>query len=214
MMTHLSPDVLNDYADGSIVPAARVAAAEHLASCVSCRAELQGLESLLSSLRALPRNIEPSRDLLAGIHERSALPERRDWQSRSLWSARYWLAAAAVVLIAASSLVTRQLANNTGGDSADTSTALSAQRNASQTELQYMLATDALLNALRRERAGMSPELLRLVDENLRVIDQSILESRAALREQPGNAALHSLIRASYERKIDLLRSAVSQVTS
>lgn len=160
------------------------------------------------------------------------------WRARSVWSARYMLAAAAVVLILLSSVVTRVLTQRgaRGGAAVATAAALFVtdstaaaaatrpmpvqqpqvraelvarhEREFAAVESQYVRATDDLVKLLKRERSRLSPEAARALEQNMRAIDKAITETRAALHVQPEDAALRSLVRDSYERKLDLLRSA------
>ena len=46
------------------------------------------------------------------------------------------------------------------------------------------------------------------MEENLAIIDAAIDRLQDALREDPGNRALVTLLTATWERKIDLLQTA------
>ncbi|MBM3125162.1 MAG: hypothetical protein FJZ87_08810 [Chloroflexi bacterium] len=64
-MNHLTDSQRNEYLDNALAPPARAAADAHLSACDSCRRALADLESLTSSLAALPdepltRNLVPS----------------------------------------------------------------------------------------------------------------------------------------------------------
>jgi anti-sigma factor RsiW len=241
---HISESVLNDYADGVLSDSERHVVDVHVAECVECAAELHELQALLATLAQAPRHIAPARDLRPGIAERTSTPvvSLASWRARSLWSARYTLAATAVILIVLSSIVTRVLVQRRTGSAASMASApASSARDstaafaASQpmpvqapqvraelvarhsqefaaVESEYARATDDLLKMLKRERSRLSPEAARMLDQNIRVIDKAIAETRAALRVQPDDAALRSLVRDSYERKLELLRS-VAQLT-
>lgn len=90
MIEHLSDERLNGLVDGTLDAAAGDEAERHLAVCDACRAEVAQLRALLAGARALPRSIEPSRDLWPGIAPRlgrRGLPR--------------WLAVAAVLVLAA-----------------------------------------------------------------------------------------------------------------
>jgi glucose/arabinose dehydrogenase/anti-sigma factor RsiW len=63
MIEHLSEEQLHGLVDGTLDGAAREAAERHLAACDSCRREVEEMRTLVASARALPRTIEPARDL-------------------------------------------------------------------------------------------------------------------------------------------------------
>ncbi len=70
MTPHLTDDLLHGYAEGALDAAARRAAEAHLAACAACRNDAAALGALVAGARALPRAIEPERDLWEGIEER------------------------------------------------------------------------------------------------------------------------------------------------
>src|SRR5262245_31901886 len=189
-MNHLSETDLHDLADGG----QDADALQHVAVCADCRAELAALRSVLASLAALPRGIAPGRDLLAGIHARiDAQPASEPAQhlrARTLWSLRWPLAAAAVLLIVATAVVTRVWIARTEPSVASVPPAGTAQLVRHQPQLlqqKYESAITELEQLVAAQRAQLSPTTLRLLQENLRVIDRAIRESQAALQQDPNN---------------------------
>jgi uncharacterized membrane protein YccF (DUF307 family) len=63
---HLADETLNEFLDQALGPAARAAAAEHLATCAACSARLEALSAVFSSLAELPP-APLGRDLRAGV---------------------------------------------------------------------------------------------------------------------------------------------------
>src|SRR5687768_13806345 len=109
-MEHLTEQQLNDYLDGLLSNAEQTRLDAHLAVCAECRTELTAMRRVLVDLHALPAGVKPERDLLPGIH--AAIGAQKvarldDWRTRSLWSLRVPLAAAAILLVVASVVVTR-----------------------------------------------------------------------------------------------------------
>ena len=51
---------------------------------------------------------------------------------------------------------------------------------------------------------------MRLIEENLRVIDEAIRHSLAALESAPQSLPLQQALVTSYERKLDFLRQAAA----
>lgn len=66
---------LHDLLDGLLAPPEREKTERHLRECAGCRESLAALRSLRERTAALPRSLEPDRDLWPGI--RDALPPRR-----------------------------------------------------------------------------------------------------------------------------------------
>lgn len=58
---------LDDYVDGALPPAAARELETHLAACAGCRTQLDALRALRAATAALPRDLEPARDLWSAI---------------------------------------------------------------------------------------------------------------------------------------------------
>jgi hypothetical protein len=202
--------MLDDYADGALAAGETRRIEVHLAECAACRAELADLRALLDAARRLPRGIEPPHELWPAVDARLGRPSLG---SRSLWSLRYPLAAAAALLIAVSAAATALFlghsaapaARGTIGDAAG-APALFVEWRAAEEE--YLRASAELARALDAARPGMDPGTYELVLSNLRVIDAAIQESRAALALDPANRELVEMLAARYRTKIDVLRDA------
>lgn len=175
---------------------------------------------LLARLAALPREIPPQRDLLAGIHaaiDREQVTPIDGWRTRSLWSLRWPLATAAMLLIIATAVVTRTLlipaappvvqapVSGTGGR------LVSAELNALETN--YVNAITELQALIEAQRDALSPQTVALLRQNLAAIDAAIRESRAALQHDPANDMVNQMLWSAYEKKLELLRRATT-VTS
>jgi hypothetical protein len=73
---------------------------------------------------------------------------------------------------------------------------------------------DAEIAALRRlvdqRRAELDPVTLGVLERNLKVIDQAIAESRAALAESPSSALLMQQLTDAYDTKLRVLRAVAT----
>jgi hypothetical protein len=211
---------LNDYVDGTLAPAAVHEVEAHLERCAACRDELAALRALLDEAAALSRSIDPPRDLWPDIDARiedaeAASPAPRlEAAGRSLRSMRYPLAAAAVVLVVASSAVTALLLSGRGspqiaslppavaGDAWDGSPV--ARWHVAEGE--YLRAAAELLEALEAARGRLPPAAVQTIESNLRILDAAIRESRAALALDPVNGQLLEMLSATYRKKLELLQ--------
>ena len=217
-MNHLAESELHAAAGGELdAPDAANAAnvARHLESCASCRSDVVRIRALLQRATALPREIDPSADLWPGIRDRiqsgrgSALP-------RGLPPRAYlWLAAAAVLLVVASSALTTFILRGgdqpvaTGHEEPRTPDTLSAAEFRT-VSAEYDRMDRDLAAQFASQRDRLLPETVEKVERNLAIIDQAIGEIRQALAEDPTNRALQQLLKASYGQKAALLRQ-VSQ---
>lgn len=152
----------------------------------------QDIERMLAEL---PRDIQPERDLRAGIWRDIDSRERR-------WSGMH-MAAAAVFLMIISSAVTLLVVGRNKHDVDPI-----AATNSSTVLVSYRKEVGDLEEVLRRHRAALSPETVKILEENLRIIDKAIVEARTALEHDPNSDMLVDLLRSAYERKLELLRQA------
>jgi len=77
-------------------------------------------------------------------------------------------------------------------------------------ENQYASAISDMVGALDANRNQIPPETVQLIEENLRVIDEAIRHSLAALELAPQSLPLQQALMTSYERKLDFLRQAAA----
>ena len=200
----MCPDMevrLNEYVDGTLAArdrGAAVAVEAHLAGCAGCRAAVAELRQLVADARALPRSIEPLRDLWAGVAARLSHRERRTtwWRERTFWAGA--LAAAATLVLAFA--LYRLTAPPKIPPTADRNwVAVQADYDQAEQELAHLLAT---------QRGRLQPSTVALVARNLSIIDAAIGESRAALARDPANAELRSLVATASRQKVELLQWA------
>ena len=204
---HLDETRLNDYLDGALDAAEAERVRRHIGECESCAHEAEELAALKATVAGLPREIRPGRDLREDIWSEIARPRH----TRTLWSMRFPLAAAAILLIAVTSVVTRALVTGTrdsqiGADYNNTIRFASDDPRKLQRE--YSDKVQELEMILRKSRGALAPETVRIMEENLRIIDRAINEAQAALASDPNSEMLVDLLRSAYERKLELLRQA------
>jgi anti-sigma factor RsiW len=198
---------LNDYVD-DVLSAAEVQDVEaFLVNNHDAQAEVAFLRQLARESALLPRVMAPKRDLWAGVADqlvqKRVLPWRR-WAS---------FAAAAVLLVAASSAITVLYMKQSIDvphvivqAQKETSPALAAFEASEQS---YSTAIAQLTETLHQRREALAPETVAAIETNLKVIDEAIRASRLALDADPHNQASVHMILAMYKRKVDLLQQIV-----
>ena len=192
---------LNEYVDGTLAAGARALVETHLAQCAGCREAVAELRALLVGAAALPKSIEPGRDLWAPITAR--IVQRATWNvRRAFW--RGALAAAATLVIGFA--LYRLLPSSPAHDRRE-------ERGWVAVQADYARATDDLAAAFATERDRLEPATLALLERNLGVIDAAIRESREALARDPGNIELRGLFAAAARQKVELLRWATRAAT-
>lgn len=224
-MSHkISEERLHEYIYDELPLAARISVEEHLEVCERCREEVVAVRKIAKRVSSLARDIQPPRDFWPAIHARHTgvvpLPTSAGGSSRTVGGIdRVRLASAAALLILASSGVTALVLRNGSGDvagtTADTKRAsayFASRAKERLSEADYVQAARELSIALAERRASLSPHTVRIVEQNLSVIDEAIRESSDALARDPGNRALSQMVSNSYRQKVELLRQATQSL--
>jgi anti-sigma factor RsiW len=231
-MTHeRTLELLDDYVEGTLPPQDERGVRRHLMQCEDCRAEERELRTLLDEAAALPPEIQPPAELWEGIAARleprsatvALAPEIPVIGPRPVRRIPWWMqAAAAIALVVTTSVVTLQIdragprqvaaapqpqpaAQQAAAPSPRT--ALAAFRPAEQ---EYQRAIGDLEQMLGEHRDKLAPQTVATLEANLKVIDQAIQESRAALAADPNSRELATMLSQSYDAKLDVLQRAVS----
>jgi anti-sigma factor RsiW len=230
---HPGEAALNDHVDGLLSAEDEARVSAHLASCDACRAEVEALERLLERTALLPRSAEPPASLWESVAARTVDARERPGRRSRSWRLPSWrlaalhgwqLAAAVVVLVALSSLVTALLVTGPGKDAATpgagTAVAVGsapgeAARTAAATrgaaspaallEASYSPAISRLKTQFEARRTELSPATVQTVEKNLQIIDRAIAQTRAALAADPGSQSATQLMAAMYRQKIGML---------
>jgi anti-sigma factor RsiW len=219
---------LSDYLDDELSVSERAALEAHLAGCRECAATLAELRQVVAAAATLPDR-PPERDLWPAIAVAVAA-ERRDadgiipLQGRSgrRGAGRRYsfslpqLAAAGVVLALLSGGTALVLLDR--AESAGSAVAVAESRAASAAMLAslpgpaYESAVLELERILEEGRDRLEPETVRVLEENLRIIDDAIAEARRAIETDPANGFLGRHLTEHMRRKLDLLRMASEMV--
>jgi hypothetical protein len=224
---------LPDLLDGVVDAATRERIDAHVLDCADCAALLADLQQIRADAGALPL-LTPSRDLWAGVESRieapvmqlpvhvagganaevmpsAVLPVRR--------TAPGWrLAAAATILVAATAGVTWSVAQRgvsvTDAPSVDTGFAAAMAntqnvRNASRPSLNqtYEGEIATLRKLVDERRSELDSATAAVLEKNLKVIDDAIAESKAALAKSPASAFLLDRLTDAYDSKLRTLRA-------
>ena len=167
------------------------------------------------ALGRLPQGIEPARDLWPAVEARlEPRTERTDRPPRR-W---LWPAAAAVLLVVGSSLITANLLRR---DEPAVATAPPAQANATyaaafgpgQTlDPTYYAARQELVRTLSARIERLSPETRQQLEKNLAEMRRASAEINVALELSPGDPLLEELLLNAYQDELAVLAS-VNQLT-
>ena len=162
-------------------------------------------------LRSLPRDIEPQRDLWPDIEARlDSQPSRR----RPAWA---WQAAAAVILVAASSLITASLLRRESVPTAQVAAPAAPVVRAAFGQPSglgegYESARQELAADLERRMSSMPESTRQKLVANLAEMRRAADEINAALARQPGDPLLEELLLNTYQDELGVIAS-VNQLT-
>ena len=215
-------DRLSDYLDDEDVNAAERAAIEtHLATCASCRTTLDELRDVAARAASLP-DAAPAADLWAGVADRLTPPATtvrafaRPEHRRFSFTLPQLVAAGLALMVLSGGLVWVARLDDPRASIPPAVAQVEHEEPAPAGELSRVAFGDAnydqavvdLEKMLEEGRSRLDPETVRILEDNLRTIDQAIEQSRKALRADPANVYLNNHFAASRNRKLALLRRA------
>lgn len=189
------------------------------------------LRDLLARVADLPRGIEPPAGAWAAIRSAIAAPARAHAPVRpvrrivAFWQQPAFLAAAAALLVIASSALTATMIGwrvnegarpvampAPGARSRPVGAATLAEFTVVEND--YIRMASQLSAVLQSADSRLAPETVAKLNESLRLIDAAIFEARRALAADPANGAIVELLSGSYEQKLDLLRRTTEMARS
>jgi hypothetical protein len=127
--------------------------------------------------------------------------------------------AAAAVLAAVSSVLTavvmrdRPAGTPTAGATAALVRPAAVGAGLGASEAEYVRATEALLQALEARRAGLPPETVKALEDNLRAIDKALADIRLALAQDPEDTGLVHMLVSTHRKKVDTLERVLKLST-
>jgi putative zinc finger protein len=198
---------LSEYLDGELGNDERVALEAHLATCGQCSAILGELRQVVAHAKSL-EDRPPTKNLWLGIAQqirRDAVADRpavrRDRRRFSLTVPQLLAASIALVLLSGGgvwmALRPTNVADKPLPGATITTVAWTSPTDVAVAELQ---------DALARNESKLDTATVRVVRQNLAVIDRAIAEARVALERDPGNTYLNLHLANTMRRKVELLR--------
>ena len=221
-MTDLWTNQLSDYLDGELTADERDALEHHLEGCAECRDALAGLRRVVARARALADRA-PGRDLWPGIAGRIGATAGTPVRHASRLPRRYafslpQLAAAGIALASVSGgsawLLRPSVAGTFAVQPPPAPPALPVATAAARGAGGYDAAVADLERVLRDGRGRLDSTTVRVLEQNLAVIDAAIAQARRAVAADSANLYLNSHLAATMRRKLELLRQAASLVAT
>lgn len=185
----------------------------------------EGNRKVLTSLRDMPRAIQPPRDLWADIASQIGESQSGAQQqavsprsSRKLASLR-WLAAAAVIAALAVGMWIGRTLMPVGGPAPEVAknqpsvrgTPVTAQNEAAAfqaayfSDPKYRQTRQALLDSLQAKLNSLPPDSRQKVKDSLSTIHKSMQDLEDALGKDPSNALLQELLLNTYQDEMRVL---------
>lgn len=216
-------DQLSAYLDGELPAEQRAALEEHLGSCVACRSVLEDFQAIVAAAPQYTGR-EPEQDLWPGIRgeieagrevplapRRRALPRMFTLTQMLAASIAFALVSSgAVYLLSRPEQVVVNPAPLAAVPSNTGSIPVSIRAGAV-----YDRAVSDLERVLAEGRNRLDPRTLKVIEDNLGVIDRALAEARAAIAADPAaNSYLSAQVVANMHRKLELLRLAANAIAA
>ncbi len=210
-MTDQWTEKLSEYLDREL-PASEAEALEaHLLECAECGRTLEQLRAVIAqAAQVIDR--EPQADLWPAVAARLAEPQTR----RFSFSIQQRVAASvAIMLISAGTMYMMVTRAGTASPVVATQPAAVAPVSAGSLSVRavtknYDSAVNELETALERNRSQLDSTTIRVLEQNLAIIDRAITEARAALGQEPANPYLGRYLDQAMQKKVQLLQRATS----
>ena len=216
---------LSAFLDGDL-PAEEMAATEaHLTTCPDCRSVLADLQAMVASAPAYTGRA-PDRDLWPGIaaaidsRRQVSLTPRRSGRTHR-FSLPQLIAASVVFAVLGGGSAWLMLRSDSPDPVVTLATApagggmtVTPAARAARADSAYDLAVADLQRVLAEGRGRLDTATVRIIEDNLALIDRALAEARDAIERDPANAFLKNTVAANMRRKLDLLRRASDAIAA
>lgn len=213
---------IQDLIDGTLGSIRRAELEQHFDQCASCRALYDDLRKIRDAAATLEPLQPPDHVWLqiAGrlrqqgrVHDRAAPAPSPRWQLA-------WLGVAAALILAVGAALMLVVApgNGPGTEPAATPGGNVAAADAVQSGVEDLRKAEQLLQsgvAKLREGLGQDGQQLpapvaQTLESNLRILDEAIAESSAAVQQDPQNVAARTSLFDALQQKISLLQDTIT----
>jgi anti-sigma factor RsiW len=216
-------DRLSEYLDGELSAGERQELEAHVAGCEECAKTLEQLRQVIERAKRL-EDTPPVTDLWSGIAERISEPPEAEQVAeleahrrgrvarlsrRRLTLSLPQLAAASIALMVLSA-GTAWMVSRSGdvGERVSSEPAVEATRAAGFTASSYDAAIAELERIIDESRDRLDTATVRVIAENLLIIDRAIVQAQRALAQDPGSEYLNEYLTATKRQKLEFLMRA------
>ena len=239
MTCDIARERLHDQIDGTLDPVMARDLERHLETCAPCRGFAADLAAIADAAAALEPIEAPEHVWLqvAGAwrrehhDERSAAPIT---ERKYTFSGFQLLAAAAVLTVAvgggwiawnatgttsdpdatvaSSVLLERQAVPASGSNASAEGLVESAKSDLDAAEELYTRAIAGLEQVAMQQKDALAPEVAKVIETNIGVLDQAIGQSRAAVQAQPASVEARESLFEALRKKVALLQNTIALV--
>jgi hypothetical protein len=203
--------LLSAYVDDAMRADERAAVDEHLHGCAACRALAQDLSSIRLAVDSLEALIPPARVWHQIVT--AAEMQRRSGGVQAGWFSWRPLAAVAMTTLLASGLWRVGSLLQPAGDVDRTPQVADVIPSPeSDPEVHYTLAIARLEEVTNADQDVLDQETAGAINAGLTVIDEAIIESRAALSSEPQSESAQQSLFAALRRKVALLQEMLALI--
>jgi hypothetical protein len=202
-------DRFSAYLDGEATATEGAAIEAHLVECTECRRVMEELRAVTAWAPAYA-GIEPSPEVWARIAD--GVDRAKSAQLGVASPRRYSLgqlaAAAAIVAVVSASSVWLALRPATQVSPTGTEPVAALVAAGAPEDEAWDDAVRELEAVVASGGTGLDSATVRILEENLRIIDAAIADARAAIAADPSNMFLGGRVKTHMQRKLVLLRQA------
>lgn len=209
---------LSEYLDDELAAADRAALEAHLPGCPDCSATLADLRGVLARARSLDDR-PPVNDLWPGIAGRIGVARRRTGRvfqfPRVVLPVPQLAAAVLALMVGTGAAVGLWMKRAPQAVAVDRGAAPTPFRPATAGfgGARYDSAVVDLQRALEAGRGMLDSTTVRVMEENLAIVDQAIEQARLALAADPASVYLNNHLAHTLKRKVELLQR-LAQLTA
>jgi hypothetical protein len=216
-MTDQWTDRLSEYLDDELTSSERRELESHLGACMVCRQVLEELKAVVVKTGRL-EDREPDYDLWPGVREAIgsrqvvSLEARRKPARQITFSLPQLIAAAASLVLVSGGMAWFLSPASTSEPQ------VTVSRDIPPVEMQSVVLFDRkgradsaiieLQRILENESSQLDSSTVRILSQNLALIDRAIGQARKALESDPSNPYLNDHLARTMRKKIEVLRRA------
>jgi Putative zinc-finger len=213
---------IQELVDGTLGPIRVAELRQHLDQCPSCRAladDLQRLRDAAASMEPLEAPDHVWMQIAGRLRQEGRVLDRTVPAPASRMP-HVWLGIAAALVVAVGASIWFVIAPGTRapenavvtppGNAAATDAVQSGVDDLRKAEQLLQSGVAKLREGLGSDEQGLPSAVATTLDDNLRILDQAILESSSAWQEQPQNMAARNSLFDALQRKISLLQDTIA----